>query len=202
MFTKQERIDRIHEQYGNLTIVGIFKSFGSDNRFHVVCSCNPDRKIVMEYSEIIKRTHCTRCRANKGVRYISAVEDSEPRKHIYYPSKSSTYTKDYVISCIECQYVTGAAERNKIYELTREEFEYLISGPCHYCGIEYDRVKQYDNGELKHLGIDRVHNHIGYLFLNCVSCCWNCNQAKRTMGYTTFLEFISSIYHHRCVQTH
>jgi len=86
-------------------------------------------------------------------------------------------------SCSECspelvyrQYEYKSKERNLTFRLTLEDFEKLISQPCHYCG------------EYEVMGVDRVDNRIGYLLSNSVPCCSECNFMKRTMDKHRFVS--------------
>ena len=47
--------------------------------------------------------------------------------------------------------------------------------------------------EFKHNGIDRLINSIGYVFDNCVSCCYVCNKMKMNLDYTVFINQIIKI---------
>ncbi len=70
------------------------------------------------------------------------------------------------------RYERQAKTRNLTFRITLEEFERLISQPCHYCGIY---------GQDGFVGLDRVDNRIGYLKSNIVPACPECNFAKRVM---------------------
>jgi hypothetical protein len=60
---------------------------------------------------------------------------------------------------------------------------------CHYCDTEIRRSTK--RGELGYRGyfLDRKNNDKGYLYSNCVPCCWECNQAKGNRY--TYQEFIA-----------
>lgn len=73
-------------------------------------------------------------------------------------------------------YKSDAKRRGIPFHLTREVFERLALQPCHYCGRS-----------LLQMGLDRVINEVGYIDDNVVSCCGDCNRAKRKM---TKMEFI------------
>jgi len=62
------------------------------------------------------------------------------------------------------------------FRLTLDEFEKLVSEPCHYCG------------ENPGMGIDRVDNRIGYLQSNVVASCSECNFMKRVMLEHRFIN--------------
>lgn len=42
-------------------------------------------------------------------------------------------------------------------------------------------------------GIDRKDNDIGYVIENCVSCCDECNKAKRNMLYEKWIAYLDRI---------
>lgn len=76
------------------------------------------------------------------------------------------------------RYKKSAKERGYEFKLTFEQFVILISGKCHYCGID---------GKM---GVDRKDNKIGYLQKNCASCCWECNEFKGRRSYEIFVNKI------------
>lgn len=55
------------------------------------------------------------------------------------------------------------------WDLTREQYEDLVSKPCHYCGFKIETVIG---------GLDRLDNSKGYIFGNVVPCCFECNVAR------------------------
>jgi len=71
----------------------------------------------------------------------------------------------------------GARRRDKVFDLTIEQFALFKGQPCFYCG---------DSGF--YFGIDRVDNALGYTFRNLVSCCAHCNRAKRAQTQKEFIE--------------
>ena len=102
-------------------------------------------------------------------------------------------THDRVKStCSECspelvyrQYQYKAKERNLTFRLTLEDFEKLISQPCHYCG------------DYEVMGVDRVDNRIGYLVSNSVPCCSECNFMKKDMLAHRFINRAAKIAKHQ-----
>jgi hypothetical protein len=92
-------------------------------------------------------------------------------------------------SQIRGRYKRDAKTRGYSFELTKEQFEELIAGPCFYCGVEKQNAKMYNNWGLVHYtGIDRVDNSIGYVYNNCVSCCKNCNTKKKAASALIILK--------------
>jgi hypothetical protein len=58
-----------------------------------------------------------------------------------------------------------------VWGFTQEEYEAVVADPCYYCGLPND-VKTC-------IGMDRLDNAFGYVKGNVVSCCWDCNMARR-----------------------
>lgn len=91
-------------------------------------------------------------------------------------------------------YKQGAKTRNLSFKLTQKQFETLILSDCKYCGSKPDKENKAPNGTLKHNGIDRLDNNIGYNQENCVSCCSRCNFFKGNLNSEVFIELIHNIY--------
>jgi hypothetical protein len=51
-------------------------------------------------------------------------------------------------------------------------------------------------GNYTYNGLDRVNNSKGYTRTNVVPCCIICNNAKRTLSLSEFLEWIGQVYEH------
>ncbi len=94
------------------------------------------------------------------------------------------------------KYRHAAKKRELEFTITKDEFKYLTSSNCYYCGtvpsasIHRKGFKQ----EYIYNGIDRLNNNIGYIINNCVPCCKTCNVAKATYTIEYFLEWIEKIY--------
>ena len=66
-------------------------------------------------------------------------------------------------------------------DLTLQDFEEIIAEACIYCGRDVST------------GVDRVDSQKGYFGDNCVSCCGNCNFAKRDENVDDFLARMDAI---------
>jgi len=75
-------------------------------------------------------------------------------------------------------YIQGARNRNIAFELTKENFEDLVSMSCYYCAY-------YNENEV--IGIDRINSKKHYTLDNCVACCKMCNFMKGTLSRNTFI---------------
>jgi len=95
-------------------------------------------------------------------------------------------------------YKTSASRRNHCFSLTFEETISIIESPCYYCGeLGSNRMSSRKGSkDYKYNGIDRKNNELGYTINNVVSCCKNCNYAKKSLSLEEFLTLILKIYKH------
>lgn len=70
-------------------------------------------------------------------------------------------------------YQNNARNKDRIFELSEEDFMKITSQPCIYCGEYSDTY----NGE-QFNGIDRIDSNLGYSINNCAPCCATCNRMK------------------------
>jgi hypothetical protein len=81
-------------------------------------------------------------------------------------------------------YGYDAKRRGLDFVLTEEQFKALITSEegCDYCD------KKPKDTEFGILGVDRVDSKKGYTIDNCVTCCSDCNLAKRAMNADEFRQ--------------
>ena len=113
---------------------------------------------------------------------------------------TSTYRTDE-LKAMRNLYTTykgkDARDRGLCFELTFEQFQSLITKPCHYCGSGLiGEFKRHDWEPLRYNGIDRVDPSKGYTIDNVVPCCKHCNRAKRERTYKEFRDWIRQVYCH------
>lgn len=117
------------------------------------------------------------------------------------PPGQVAYTQLYL------RYIKNADERGHRFQLTREQFKFLVAQACTYCGTPPAPYNPYirRDGTLMPLrsagvvarawvnvnGIDRRDNDVGYTLDNCVPCCGLCNYGK--LDYTA-QEYIDHCY--------
>jgi hypothetical protein len=76
-------------------------------------------------------------------------------------------------------YIKDAESRELPFELTEQQWDWLIRSPCYLCGYQ----------SAKGIGIDRIDNTIRkYSFENCRPCCGSCNDMKGEFSLSEFLE--------------
>ena len=95
------------------------------------------------------------------------------------------------------QYRKSAKKRDLPFALTAEQTVDLLRGDCDYCGaMPRATVRSYHSRFVCN-GIDRVDNARGYEPGNVVSCCKDCNLAKRALGRAEFLALVRRIVAHQ-----
>lgn len=106
--------------------------------------------------------------------------------------KNSTCKDGYHNECIQCYntakenryniYKKGAKNRKLKFQISKEEFYYLTSQPCYYCGT----LENYK-------GLDRIDSTKHYTIDNLVPCCTICNRMKLNYTQQDFLNHIQKI---------
>ena len=93
-----------------------------------------------------------------------------------------------------------AKDRNIFFDLTPEQVRKISSQDCFYCGgppsnTQKEKPRREGSSTVSYIynGVDRFNNDIGYVFENCVPCCWICNYMKRDKTVEQFLEHIDKI---------
>jgi len=94
-------------------------------------------------------------------------------------------------------YVKEAKDRNLEWMIDEIIFRSLTSQNCYYCGKPPSQIRCKNsrmNGNYYYNGLDRVDNDKGYILENIVTCCKECNYAKRKMSKKDFLAMVKRIY--------
>jgi len=91
--------------------------------------------------------------------------------------------------CENIEYAFGNYKRTaelkqKVFELTKEEFIDIVNKNCEYCGIIQEKGFN---------GVDRLNSTIGYITDNCASCCAMCNYMKGCLDKNIFLQRVEHI---------
>lgn len=161
-----------------------------------VCQCECGQQILATSTHLRSLTHC-------GCEGFGKSKKPQPGI-LGYKGKASQFQKPGAMSSeraalniVRSRYVYGAQIRSLHWCISNEEFDALVSGPCHYCGKEPSSVLHNGDFDLFYNGIDRKEPLLGYIAENCVSCCWKCNQAKNDMGYDEFLTWIARVNSYR-----
>lgn len=90
---------------------------------------------------------------------------------------------------------SNARSRNIDFSISENEYFDIAKENCFYCGIppaEKLPPKEWQPSAWVH-GLDRVDNSKGYRVENCVSCCYQCNWAKRDLSLSEWEKWISRL---------
>jgi hypothetical protein len=130
----------------------------------------------------------------------AAINDIKKRYGNKCRCKDFKSTKDICSDQLYQRYQKGSKHRNKGIEfsISKEEFVPLLTQNCYYCdAMPSNTIIINKKHKMLYSGVDRLDNNKGYISGNCVSCCWGCNQAKRTRSYEEFMNLIIKIYKNR-----
>lgn len=132
-------------------------------------------------TQIIKK--CRNKRLEKRRKYDAKHKEEIKKSHAKYRVKhhkkilESKKLHRQTPKGIYSIYKGRAKQRNRIWDLSFEQFIAFWQQPCYYCNVE-----------IKTIGLDRIDNQQGYYIDNVVSCCRNCNRAKKCMSQERFLS--------------
>lgn len=153
------------------------------NYYNVKClNCNSETKMRDDkFTDKLPNNNCSIC-----VKYCKGFGSSR---------KGST---EAVYKNIYTRYKYSAKIRNYEFNLEYDKFKDIISKNCFYCGskpIETLKSKTINKTDIpvKHNGIDRVNNQLGYSEFNSLPCCSICNIMKRNLSFDDFIEHVSKI---------
>jgi hypothetical protein len=174
----------INTVYGRLLVVGLERR---NKRAICLCTCGNIKSVAIaklkggqQSCGCLTRDVCRE--RMTGLRLGAKSEGVAARNYAYHVYKK------------------GARSRNIPFELSFEDFIDVVTKPCVYCGrsetrkITHNNRKNLFNGYFYCTGVDRLDNKQGYTFENSVSCCWDCNNAKKDMSYDEFSNWIKLVY--------
>ena len=183
----------IGRMIGNFTII---EYIGRDKHtiplFLCKCKCGKEKTYRMNYlSRITNHLGCP-------------LLGSRKHHNLKYEPQEASFRAKYA------NYKSHAILRNLQFEISVEEAIELMKGNCYYCNSQpnntYNAVERnrkykdsynFYNREdylIKHNGIDRKNNKLGYLSDNVVSCCFKCNSGKMAQDFDEFKLWVKNIY--------
>lgn len=95
-------------------------------------------------------------------------------------------------------YKRSARARGYTFSLSKSDFRALTESNCHYCGTTPEakfHAAKGTNGDFIGSGVDRLNNREGYVYLNCVPCCKQCNIAKGVLSMDEFASWLMRATH-------
>lgn len=181
--------DLRNKEYGRWTVL---EFAGKKNKKHNTWKCRCDcgtEKVVYETNLISSYSDSCGCKrvevGKENAKYIIPFARKHPSPRI--ATAAQVWRQAYRDGCPFVLFL----------ELSQQQ--------CHYCGVEPANVaklhksKSYTgewakDATFKYNGLDRVDNSKNHSPDNIVTCCINCNYAKRKRTYSEFMEWIRNVY--------
>jgi len=161
--------DLTGKQFGFLKVIKLIGKHHKRNINIWKCECVCGN-MIESYSDRLETGNTQSCGCKRIE--ITSKKTTKPNNKAY------TIQKWYSYKC-------HSEKHSRVFELSFEEFENLIYKECYYCGTLPLPTKSN--------GIDRIDNDIGYILLNCVTACKDCNYAKRKLSYSDFIALAKRI---------
>ena len=112
---------------------------------------------------------CRKCNQTKSLLEFSNCKTLTHNKGKYCKECMKAY--HHSLNGRYSTYKTMAKKKQRIFQLSIDEFDILTKSKCVYCG------------SIGVNGIDRVDNNIGYVSNNCITCCKICNFMKEDKSF-------------------
>ncbi len=179
--------DLTGKNFGQLTVVSFAGYKGSPTKHaHWLCLCTcgdyrEARATRLLHSQVVACAKCAKAAASaKG-----GVSRSLPGDQSAFRRLTASYKRN-------------AIKRRLDFSLNEHELRDLFQGRCFYCGTSASQTMNSRNlkSTYTYSGIDRKDNSLGYVSGNVVSCCMQCNFAKRELSHQEFIDWISRVYDH------
>jgi len=169
-------IDEVGNRHGKLLVIRYskYKPRGKPGA-HWVCICDCGQEVIVA-----------------GIKLRDGNNKSCGHLHTHPRGAASANT-------ILGRYTREAKRKGIEWSLTKEMFLSITKQRCEYCNTEPSRVAPYESstGGYVYNGIDRVDNKKGYVIGNVVTCCADCNWAKKERTVDEFLVWVERIWQHR-----
>ena len=180
------------QKFGRLTVI---RRSGTSKQREVIWECRCDCGTVKD----IRASHLSMGRTQScGCYHKDMMRETRKGK----PSSKRLPAGVAAFNHLFASYKSSAAQRGLSWELTKEECLSLYQSPCYYCGALPNCVTYPSTTDKKHggafifNGIDRVDNSLGYTSENVVTCCKDCNYAKRDRSLAEFKEWVTRLHQH------
>ena len=174
--------DLTGQVFGYLTVVKFLEGKSTHNYgtlWECLCVCGKTWNVI-SHSLVTGQTKSCGCKTG-----------------LMYSEQKTLPNNQQIINEIFASYKIHAKKLEVEFLLSREEFEKLISSPCHYCGADLSNIRKLKKltgpTEFRYNGIDRVDATSDYKLENCVAACKNCNYAKRKLTYDEFISLAKRI---------
>lgn len=170
--------EMIGKKYHRLTVLSMAGRSSRKRYCNVKCDCGVEKKVVKHHL-LDEKTKSCGCLTKERMLNQNKNKDSNFQR-------------------VFKTYIRSAKIRRLDFNLSKEEFVSLTQQNCHYCGEPPSNKCSSSKYQQQYIynGIDRVDNRLGYIKENCVPCCFICNNAKHSMDYLTFTNWIKRIIKH------
>lgn len=179
----------IGQVFGQLTVLSRAENKGVHLYWNCRCSCGRESCVRSQNLKAGKSKSCGCLHKKIAKERFSGVVG-------YYNRMRKLPEMEGQIREIVRRYKESARKRTRDFSLTNDEVRSLVLAPCTYCGIaptSFQKVRKTPTQGLSYNGIDRVDNMLGYVPGNVVTCCAQCNYAKRAQTPEEFLNWARRI---------
>ena len=174
-------IDRTGLRCGLLTVIARAPSRPGVTSAYWLCRCDCGSEVEVRSSDLDNVETSTKQRLVKSCGCLKGKG---------HPLPGGRAARNRVLR----YYKQGASKRGLSWDLSDDDFDRLISQPCHYCG-QPPSVSKASRTAAPFFcnGIDRVDSSLGYAPENAVPCCTPCNKAKGEMSYDEFMAWVARL---------
>ena len=173
--------------FGRLTAIKLVDRVKGRVRWLFKCSCGTEK--VLRIKDV-KNGNTKSCGCLK-IETVTKRALEASGKWARLPNNVGFYNKLFNI------YKGDAKRKGRAFNIAREDFARLVQKDCFYCGNApnsfFVQNRQHTKHSMKYNGLDRIDNSIGYEYSNIVTCCRNCNLAKRTLTVEAFVELCRKV---------
>lgn len=171
---------KVGDRFGKLVVLKRLPNKGKYTSFLCRCDCGVEKPRIGPALRQAKSCGCLRIEHQKTLHCYRRLEPGESAARcIFYSNRK------------------GALQRGISFDLTEAEFKEIAAKDCVYCGAPPSNATKEIYGQYgtyAYNGLDRTDNRLGYSTANCVSCCWQCNNAKGTSTVAEFISWLESIH--------
>jgi len=170
--------------YGRLTVVGHDRL--STGCWAALCRCSCGKPKTVRYPNQMQRGLVNSCGCFNAEKASAHCRSMNPAK--------SRPPAQVAFDAVYRTYKQSAKLRNLAFEITTEAAKTLFNDVCYYCAEPPSAVQRAKQAGVRvsgyvYNGIDRINSAKGYTADNVVTCCKQCNRAKRDLSHNEFIRW-------------
>lgn len=190
----------VGQKYGRLLVLCFEKTIkkvevGKHTKYKIYWKCKCDCGVECIKESYQLRTgsvkQCREC-TKKDLKTRLTTDSVKQKQQESFKRRFSN--GESCINKIFGRYKGNSKQKNRNFELTKEEFKSLIFQNCFYCDRPPSQKEKSTFKTLNYNGIDRVDNNRGYELDNVVTCCGLCNKMKLNFTQEDFFQTIKRIF--------